>query len=220
MTAPIRDAAEASRALEATLLRQLLTSSGAFKGGEIPGEQLHAEMFVEVLADAVAKGGGLGLARLIEGSLGGATPPEEAAPAEVAPASRDVTSGFGARTDPIDGTSRFHSGLDLPAPEGASIRAAADGVVRRAGARGGYGNAIEIDHGAGVSTLYAHAATVSVRPGDQIARGAEVGQVGQTGRTTGPHLHFEVRVGGKPIDPAAALKAYGIRADNPTEGSR
>jgi murein DD-endopeptidase MepM/ murein hydrolase activator NlpD len=152
----------------------------------------------------------------VESSLGGDQAPGEGPP----PATDDVTSGFGTRTDPIDGTSRFHTGVDLRAPEGSPIRAAADGVVRRAGARGGYGNAIEIDHGEGVSTLYAHASNVSVQPGDRIARGAEVGQVGQTGRATGPHLHFEVRVEGKPIDPKAALKAYGIRADILTRGNR
>ena len=230
--AAIRDAADASRALEATLLRQLLTSSGAFKSGQGAGEQLHTEMFIDVLADAVAEGGGLGLAKLIESSLGDAADPA-GGPGETPPPADDaargsgarsaaahVTSSFGERTDPLDGTSKFHAGLDLRASEGASIRAAADGVVRRAGPRGGYGNAIEIDHGGGVTTLYAHAENVSVQPGDRIARGAEVGQVGQTGRATGPHLHFEVRVEGKPIDPTAALKAYGIRADNLTTESR
>jgi murein DD-endopeptidase MepM/ murein hydrolase activator NlpD len=228
---PIRNATDASQALEATLLRQLLTSSGAFKGSQIPGESLHNEMFIEVLADAVAHGGGMGLAKLLEGSLDHGAAPAEGPPAATTnalpaasgaapPAATRVTSGFGERTDPLDGTHKFHTGMDLAAPEGAPIRAAADGIVRRAGDRGGYGNAIEIDHGDGVSTLYAHASSVSVQPGDHIARGAQLGEVGQTGRATGPHLHFEVRLEGKPIDPTAALKAYGIRADNLTRGNR
>jgi murein DD-endopeptidase MepM/ murein hydrolase activator NlpD len=87
--------------------------------------------------------------------------------------------------------------------------------VISAGVRGGYGNVVEIDHGHGLTTLYAHASAVEVQPGDHVQRGQEVGQVGQTGHATGPHLHFEVRVEGRPIDPAGALKAYGIRADIP-----
>lgn len=205
-----RDLSDAARALEATLLRQLIASSGAFKGNGVAGSHLHAEMFIETLADAVAKGGGLGLARMLEDSLDRG---EADLPAP------DVTSGFGTRTDPIDGSTRFHTGVDLAGPEGAGIRAAADGVVRSAGKRGGYGNAVEIEHGGGVSTLYAHASSLSVRVGDKVQQGQEVGRVGETGRATGPHLHFEVRVDGRPINPQAALKAYGIRAEDTIGGT-
>jgi murein DD-endopeptidase MepM/ murein hydrolase activator NlpD len=223
---PIRDATEAARALEATLLRQLITSSGAFKGGEAAGGKLQAEMFVEALADAVAKGGGIGLAGMIQRSLGEA--PEEA-PKPLAPTSMGmslmqtgkgtsgeaprVTSNFGARIDPLDGSKKFHTGVDLAGSEGTPIHAAAGGIVKNAGPRGGYGNAVEIDHGNGISTLYGHASSVDVKPGQRVAPGQEVARVGETGRATGPHLHFEVRVEGRPIDPATALKAYGIRAE-------
>jgi len=123
------------------------------------------------------------------------------------------------RTHPIDGVQKFHTGIDLRGSEGTPILAAESGVVRSAGHRGGYGNAVEIDHGNGVTTLYGHASELGVKPGDHVEKGQPIGEVGMTGHATGPHLHFEVRVEGKPVDPKAALKAYGIRADNPIGGS-
>jgi murein DD-endopeptidase MepM/ murein hydrolase activator NlpD len=213
--ANIGDGADAARALEALLVKQLVASSGAFKGNEVAGSQLHAEMFVEALADAVSKSGGFGLAKMLEQTF--TTPGEEPAGEKppTAPQPPTVTSGFGPRLHPIDGVTKFHTGVDLRGAEGSPIRAAAEGTVVSAGERGGYGNAVEIDHGDGVHTLYAHASALEVKPGDHVRRGQEVGQVGQTGHATGPHLHFEVRREGKPIDPTSALKAYGIRADNP-----
>ena len=233
MPGPIKDAADASRALEATLLRQLLASSGAFKGGQAAGEQMHAEMFMEALADAVSQSGGLGLAKVLERSIGGpdaaagagdkVSDPSEAPRPTATPASPKssgaVSSGFGMRTHPIDGVQKFHTGIDLRGSEGTPILAAADGVVRSAGTRGGYGNAVEIDHGNGVSTLYGHAAELEVKAGEHVHKGQQIGEVGMTGHATGPHLHFEVRVEGKPVDPKGALKAYGIRADNSIGGS-
>jgi len=197
---------------------------------------MHAEMFMEALADAVAQSGGLGLAKVLESSVGGqedqlspdSAPSEAPRPATGAPASPNaakmppgaVSSGFGMRHHPIDGVEKFHTGIDLRGKEGTPILAAADGVVRSAGTRGGYGNAVEIDHGNGVSTLYGHASELGVKPGDHVQKGQEIGEVGMTGKATGPHLHFEVRVEGKPVDPKGALKAYGIRADNPIGGSK
>jgi murein DD-endopeptidase MepM/ murein hydrolase activator NlpD len=124
-----------------------------------------------------------------------------------------VTSDFGARTDPFTHQRSEHDGLDVAAPAGTPIRAPAGGTVRATGPRGGYGNAIEIDHGGGMTTLYGHASEVRVRPGDRILPGQEIGLVGSTGRSTGPHLHFEVRMGGKPVNPLRALKAYSLRAE-------
>jgi murein DD-endopeptidase MepM/ murein hydrolase activator NlpD len=228
MPGPIKDASDASRALEATLLRQLLASSGAFKGSELAGEQLHAEMFMEALADAVSQSGGLGLAKVLENSMGQAekfsdSKDDATRPAADVPASPKtpggVSSGFGMRTHPIDGVQKFHTGIDLRGKEGTPILAAESGVVRSAGTRGGYGNAVEIDHGNGVSTLYGHASELGVKPGDHVEKGQQIGEVGMTGHATGPHLHFEVRVEGKPVDPKGALKAYGIRADNSIGGS-
>ncbi|MES1209745.1 MAG: M23 family metallopeptidase, partial [Pseudomonadota bacterium] len=112
-----------------------------------------------------------------------------------------VTSGFGPRVHPITGDVRFHSGVDLRASEGAPIRAVAGGIVREAGHRGGYGNVVEIDHGDGTSTLYAHASAVLVAKGQRVDEGQPVALVGQTGQATGPHLHFELRRHDHPVDP-------------------
>jgi len=226
----IRDLGEAAAAFEATLIKQLIEASGVFKGGALAGSQVNAGLFVDVLADAVAKGGGLGLSQLLEKSLDPHQKPGVAPGAAAggplgelrhwdppAEAKGLVTSGFGPRLHPIDGEVRFHTGIDLRAPEGTPIHAAAAGVVKSAGPRGGYGQAVEIDHGDGVSTLYAHASAVDVKPGDRIEEGQALGWVGQTGRTTGPHLHFEVRLEGRPIDPKKALNAYGIRAEHTIE---
>jgi murein DD-endopeptidase MepM/ murein hydrolase activator NlpD len=88
------------------------------------------------------------------------------------------------------------------------------GVVRSAGPRGGYGNAVEIDHGNGVTTLYGHASELLVQPGQLVHAGEEIARVGSTGRSTGAHLHFEVRVGGRAVDPSKVLKAYASRAED------
>ena len=104
---------------------------------------------------------------------------------------------------PILGIRKLHEGIDIWAPAGTPIQAAAGGVVVWAGPRGGYGNAVIIDHGSGVGTVYAHQSTVGVSPGQSVSRGQTIGYVGQTGLAGGPHLHFEVRVGGRTYDPLA-----------------
>jgi len=116
-----------------------------------------------------------------------------------------LTSRFGIRVHPIYGTARLHTGVDLAAPMGAPVRAAADAVVVSAGPHGGYGNAILLDHGGALATLYGHLSAMDVRPGDRVRRGDRIGAVGSTGVSTGPHLHFEVRVSGSPVDPAPYL---------------
>jgi len=304
MSGPVSNKTEAFQQLEAVMLRQMLQSSGAFRATDSPGSQLRTDMFVETLADAVAKAGGLGIARMLERQLGGNqaggataeaargpapfagmlrgaatapsapfttgpaavddlddpnstaplpedpsaasiddyqpghTPPAAAPaalPAAAAPASASpgevtdyVTSGFGFRTHPITGDHRFHTGVDLRAAEGAPIRAAAEGVVKSAGPRGGYGNAVEIDHGDGTSTLYAHASALLVKPGQRVTRGEPVALVGQTGQATGPHLHFELRRHDHPVDPMAmvlpnptgrALNTYKERVEERSGGT-
>ncbi|HEX2152713.1 MAG TPA: peptidoglycan DD-metalloendopeptidase family protein [Acidimicrobiia bacterium] len=113
-----------------------------------------------------------------------------------------VTSGFGYRVHPIFGTRRLHTGWDMSAAAGSPISAAGDGVVVSAGGRGGYGNAVVIDHGGGLATLYAHQSSMAVSAGEQVSQGQVIGYVGCTGYCTGPHLHFEVRVNGAPVDPS------------------
>ena len=121
------------------------------------------------------------------------------------PATGPVTSPFGSRTSPITGTSEFHEGIDLGAPYGAPIRAAAAGVVTFAGQMQGYGNIVIIQHPGGMETRYAHQSTMRVTKGQPVAAGEVIGAIGATGEATGPHLHFEVRLGGEPVDPAPYL---------------
>ncbi len=116
-----------------------------------------------------------------------------------------VTSNFGWRTHPILGTERFHAGIDFGADYGSLIYASARGRVIYADWYGGYGNAVIIDHGNGMTTLYAHCSEIYVRDGDIVEKGQPISSVGSTGFSTGPHLHFELRANGEPIDPAAYL---------------
>jgi len=215
--APGVDASEqASKALEALVLKQLLQSSGVFHGSSSAGSGVRSDLFAEALADAVAQAGGVGLATQMAQGL---APCPALSPAHMRMNSIDnlvagkVTSGFGQRVDPINGQVSNHTGIDLAAAEGTEIRAAFPGVVRSARERGGYGFAVEVDHGAGVSTLYAHASQLLVHEGDKVVAGTPVARVGHTGRSTGPHLHFEVRLAGTPTDPATALKSIAGRAD-------
>ena len=117
-----------------------------------------------------------------------------------------VTSGFGSRWHPVLGGYRFHAGIDLAAPTGTAIVATSPGAVVAAGWCGGYGQCVTIDHGGGVMTLYGHLSRIDVAPGQQIARGQSIGLVGSTGRSTGPHLHYEVRVNGMAVNPADYLR--------------
>lgn len=119
------------------------------------------------------------------------------------PANGPTTSDFGWRTHPVFGDRRFHAGIDIGAGYGVPIYAARDGVVHTAGSMGGFGNAVVIDHGGGVATLYAHQSTLAVSAGQQVRRGDTIGYVGSSGYSTGAHLHFEVRVNGSPTDPMA-----------------
>lgn len=112
-----------------------------------------------------------------------------------------LSSPFGPRVHPIFGDVRMHTGQDFAATTGTPIRAAADGVVVFAGVRGGYGNATIIDHGGSLATLYAHQSRFRVATGDVVKRGQIIGEVGSTGYATGPHLHFETRVQGVPVNP-------------------
>jgi murein DD-endopeptidase MepM/ murein hydrolase activator NlpD len=116
-----------------------------------------------------------------------------------------VSSRFGYRADPLRGKVRMHSGIDIPAPLGTPIQASAGGFVRFAGSAGGYGQMIEIAHGNGLTTRYAHLSRILVQPGAPIARGETIALMGSTGRSTGSHLHFEVRDSGRPADPLAYL---------------
>ena len=116
-----------------------------------------------------------------------------------------VTSGYGSRVHPVYGDVRTHTGIDFRAATGTAVRAAGAGKVVFAGAKGGYGNTVIIDHGNSLATLYAHNSTLTVGVGQSVAKGQTVSRAGSTGLSTGPHLHFEVRANGVPVNPMAYL---------------
>lgn len=123
---------------------------------------------------------------------------------------------YGRRTDPFSGEGAFHKGVDIIAPRGTPVRATADGVVMHAAYMSGYGRLVVIDHGNGLSTYYAHLARFEVIAGQEIRRGEILGTVGSSGRVTSPHLHYEVRRGGNPVNPGTYLeKAMIARAVKP-----
>ena len=117
-----------------------------------------------------------------------------------------MTSRFGSRSDPFLGRKAFHSGLDLATHRGASVESSASGTVIRAGWAGGYGQMIEIDHGDGLVTRYGHLSKILVQKGQSVEQGDPIGAVGSTGRSTGPHLHYEIHENGKAIDPQRYLR--------------
>ena len=138
-------------------------------------------------------------------------------------AAGDITSGFGWRKDPFTGTSRFHAGVDIRASYGRDVATVAAGRVVAAGVEGGYGQSVIVEHAPGLRTRYAHLSEIDVQPGQAIESGSVVGKVGQSGRATGPHLHFEVLKNGKAVNPeaggrllAAVLKETSTGADYPT----
>ena len=118
-----------------------------------------------------------------------------------------ISSPFGYRADPFLGQPALHPGVDLVQPYGAEIKATAVGRVVHAGPMGGYGNCVEIDHGNGISTRFGHMSEVLVEEGQTVSIGDTIGRIGSTGRSTGPHLHYEVRVDGEPVDPERFLTA-------------
>ena len=112
-----------------------------------------------------------------------------------------LTSGFGMRADPMLGGQRMHSGVDLAAPVGSPVIATSDGIVSQAGWRGGYGLFVALEHGGGFQTRYGHMSGVAVTPGQAVRKGDIIGYVGSTGRSTGPHPHYEMRVNGSAVRP-------------------
>jgi murein DD-endopeptidase MepM/ murein hydrolase activator NlpD len=202
------------------------------------GRQTMAETIDVELARQLSNAGGIGLADELKRSLmrhatpGTAAPVASGTPAAaesgsepvviptpasrpgntqslVMPLSVQQSSAFGWRADPFHGARRFHAGIDLKAAYGSEVPAAGAGKVAFAGGQGGYGLTVLVDHPNGTQTRYAHLSSISVAAGEQIAQGTLVGRVGNSGRSTGPHLHFEVLVGGRPVDPQHAVARLG-----------
>ena len=118
-----------------------------------------------------------------------------------------TTSGFGVRFDPFNGRPALHQGQDFAAPRNTPILATAPGIISFAGVRGGYGRTVEIDHGGGFKTRFAHLNSIAVQPGQRVAVGNRIGGMGTTGRSTGVHLHYEVWMNGRPQNPARFMRA-------------
>ena len=144
---------------------------------------------------------GLSLARMtaLERGLDGVP---QVMPARI----ENISSGFGYRRDPFNGRGAMHAGLDFRGPMGAPIHAAAKGKVSFVGSKSGYGNVVEIRHGNGLMTRYAHMSKFAAKVGQQVAAGDVIGAIGSTGRSTGPHLHFEVRINDRAVNPRPFLE--------------
>jgi murein DD-endopeptidase MepM/ murein hydrolase activator NlpD len=131
----------------------------------------------------------------------------------------DFTSGFGVRSDPFRGGAAMHAGVDIRGPYGTSIYATADGVVDRAGTAAGYGNLVEIDHGRGIQTRYGHLSAILVQAGQRVKRGDLIARMGSTGRSTGNHLHYEVRLDGSAVNPMPFLQGANYLTAMQTRGN-
>lgn len=220
------DEQKAAKQLEAFFLRRLLAEArpqaGMLDGG-FAGDTFK-QMLDEAISDKMASAGGIGMAEMFANQLAGKGAPvtthvpiamqmpptttalPELEPGKLAmPAIGRLSSGYGMRIDPIHHTQSMHPGLDVAAPTGAQVTAAAAGKVTHAGPAGTYGNLVTIQHANGLETRYAHLSSVDVQKGAEVLPGTPIGKVGSTGRSTGPHLHFEVREDGKTVDPRGYL---------------
>jgi murein DD-endopeptidase MepM/ murein hydrolase activator NlpD len=131
----------------------------------------------------------------------------------------DFTSGFGVRSDPFRGGAAMHAGVDIRGPHGTPIYATADGMVGRAGWANGYGNLVELEHGRGIQTRYGHLSSILVQPGQRVKRGELIARMGSTGRSTGNHLHYEVRLDGSAVNPMPFLQGSNYLAAMQNRGN-
>jgi murein DD-endopeptidase MepM/ murein hydrolase activator NlpD len=200
-------------------MRKTLPENGLFGSDDI---SMYEDLFDQVIADRIAEGRGLGLAeqmiKAADGKLGSiedasatraplpgslqlSIPAVSPGPRAPMPVFGKVTSLFGQRRDPIHGQDRHHNGMDIAAPEGSPIQSVRPGVVTFAGDMGTYGKVVVVDHGEGLETRYAHCSELLVEEGERVRPGSVIAKVGSTGRSTGPHLHFEARKSDQPLDP-------------------
>ncbi|CAN5758829.1 peptidoglycan DD-metalloendopeptidase family protein [soil metagenome] len=212
-TARVRAAKAAALAAESRALSDKRTLLAKARGrrehfasilGELRRESNHIQqVLAAAAARAAARRAAAEAAASVSASSSVAAPPSSGQLAW--PASGSVTSLFGYRVHPIFGVRLLHAGIDIGAPEGAAVHAADDGVVVFVGQESGYGNVVAIDHGGGLATTYNHLSGFGVATGQSVTRGEAIASVGCTGYCTGPHLHFEVRVNGVPVDPMPYL---------------
>lgn len=216
---------EAARKFESLMLQQVFEQMrSAGQVGEQSGmaDDFYQGMFVEHVADTASNDGGMGLADALARAWG-ADPSERAqgrtrVPLEGLagwqyPVEGRVSSEYGSRVHPISGETKVHHGLDFAASTGTPIRPTAPGRVVFAGTRGGYGKTVEIEHPNGWTSRYAHASEIHVQEGDWVEADTQIAAVGSTGNSTGPHLHLEVRRGGRSFDPALLLTGANTNSD-------
>ena len=175
---------------------------------------IQADHFSPAMAAALARPGVPSLAPSHTPAAGSAVDVEgasaQAAVPLTAPAVGEVSSEYGWRNDPFKGSKAWHAGLDIAAPAGDPVAACWDGTVTYAGTKGGYGNVVEVTHAGGWKSVYGHLRSASVKAGDAVTAGEKIAEVGSSGRSTGPHLHFELRRDGETVDPKAMLAASGL----------
>jgi murein DD-endopeptidase MepM/ murein hydrolase activator NlpD len=178
-----------------------------------PGKDVYLDLLDNEMAMNIARGQSLGIGEMMYRQIletrNAETP---AAAARVPVVDGDISSGYGLRRDPLTGALKFHEGVDISAIAGTPFRSAQPGVVVFADRLGSYGNTVIVQHENGDRALYGHASGIVVRPGDRVEAQQVLGTVGNTGRTTGPHLHFELQRNGRVIDPsgeAGALRRGG-----------
>lgn len=171
-----------------------------------PGEDMYQSWFRHEVAKQWADEGGTGLGDAIASSLGGSVRPRVEAGAAPLPVAGRITSEFGERIHPVTNRRHLHQGVDIAAPIGAPIEVPFAGQVVEVGHEGPMGNHVVVEHANGYRSVYAHASEILVQPGDAVAAGQVVAKVGNTGRSTGPHLHFGLTHHGKPIDPMRWLR--------------
>jgi murein DD-endopeptidase MepM/ murein hydrolase activator NlpD len=181
-------------------------SAGSWQAGK-PGEYA-AGAHITVSRAADALGAAVDFTRPIgmrpKTGTGSGSPITVSLPSGMPVSARTMTSSFGMRRHPMLGGHRMHSGIDLAAPTGSPIVATSDGVVSAAGWNGGLGLAVALEHGGGLQTRFGHMSQLAVVPGQQVRRGQVIGYVGSTGRSTGPHLHYEMRVNGRAVNPISS----------------
>ncbi|WP_413469451.1 M23 family metallopeptidase [Qipengyuania gaetbuli] len=190
-------AAEALKQLQLNPAQVIRSSRNQAMGGPLEGLATDADGSIDPRFERL----GLSMARMaaLEQALEGVP--------QFAPARKDlISSGFGYRRDPFNGRAAMHSGLDFKGATGTPIYAAAKGRVTFVGRKGGYGNTVEITHGNGLMTRYAHMSKFNAKVGQQVLPGQTIGAIGSTGRSTGPHLHFEVRINNRAVNPRTFLE--------------
>ncbi len=225
------------------VMRETIEESGLMEGGF--GKSTYTELFDQEISIDLAKRGALGISDILERKLMATAGLEETqnanapkTPARVSPedsssgseqgceisdlmlpVAAPISSHFGMRRDPFTRQAKFHKGIDLAGPAGMSVVPALPGTVISAGREGGYGNTVLVDHGDGLRTRYAHLGSINVKAGDTITPEKVLGTIGSTGRSTGPHLHFEVIKNGEAMDPAGTMALNRVVSDMPS-GSR